>query len=387
MSVSNWRLVMRKLLTTSLAAALVLLVAIAMGQEDQFEKAKTLQQQKWEEFRKEGDDLLIQGEQEWSQMLREQHEAWQRAVKEINRIWLDSLTTTKREWVDYGDNFATRSYVNFETGDMILATMIDASETRVAELSRQRISRQLARVLSPNNQSGRAILAGQIEDGQGRPVTALTLNRYFKEEITPRLKRDAQPVVGKDGVSRYRTSVSMKLIPNHTMVRARPYIPEASRQAQRFGLRPELVMAVIHTESFFDPLARSHVPAYGLMQLVPQHGAREAYRYVYGRERLLPASYLYQPVNNIELGTAYLNLLMYKHFATETNPAKNLYLSICGYNWGPTSIHRKIIRRFPTSTMSPEQLYHLLRQRTPAETRDYLQRVTHRTGMYRSLFE
>ena len=146
-------------------------------------------------------------------------------------------------------------------------------------------------------------------------------------------------------------------------------------------------MAVVHTESYFDPMARSHIPAYGLMQLVPKYGAREAFKFLYGQDRLLPANYLYVPENNIELGTSYLHLLMYKHFVTETNPLKNLYFSICGYNWGPTAIHRKIIGRYPTRQMSPDQLYQVLRQRTPEETRNYLHRVSKRMVMYKPLFD
>jgi membrane-bound lytic murein transglycosylase C len=307
-------------------------------------------------------------------------------VAEINRIWLDSLTTTKKEWVDYSDQYSTRSYVNFEKGDMVLATMIQTSETRIAELSKERIGRQLAEVLSTDNPSGHAILAGQIVDRQGQPVTVHSLDRYLNEEVFPRLKRASQPLLGKDGVPRYKLSVPIKMVPDHTIVRAKPYIPEVKRQSQRFRLRPELVMAVIHTESYFDPLARSHVPAYGLMQLVPIYGAREAYHYVYGQDRVLSASYLYQPVQNIELGTAYLHLLSYKHFVAERHPLKNLYLSICGYNWGPSAVQRRIIRHHPVSTMTPEQLYTVLRQRTPQETRDYLHRVTQRLAMYQPYF-
>jgi membrane-bound lytic murein transglycosylase C len=377
---------MRELLAIFLTATLLFTVTMASGQKEDFEEEQRLQQEQWEELTKEGEDLFIETEQEWQQMLREQQKAWERMVAEIDRIWLDSLTTTKKEWVDYSDQYSTRSYVNFENGDMVLATMIKTSETRVTKISKERIRRQLAKALSANNPSGRSILAGQIVDSRGQPVTQQNLARYLNEEIFPRLKRDPQPLVGKDGLPRYKLSVPMKLVPNHTMVRARPYIPEVKRQSQRFRLRPELVMAVMHTESYFDPLARSHVPAYGLMQLVPIYGAREAYEYVYGRDRVLPANYLYQPTNNIELGTAYLNLLIYKHFARETHPVKNLYLSVCGYNWGPTSIQRKIIRRYPTSNMNPEQLYTVLRQRTPRETSDYLQRVTQRMPMYQSLF-
>lgn len=377
---------MRELLAICLTAILVFTVTMASGQKEDFEEDQRLQQEQWEELTKEGEDLFIETEQEWQEMLREQQKAWERMVAEIDRIWLDSLTTTKKEWVDYSDQYSTRSYVNFENGDMILATMIKTSETRITELSKERIRRQLAKALSSNNPSGRSILAGQIVDSSGQPVTQQNLDRYLNEEVFPRLKRDPKPLLGKDGLPRYKLSVPMKLIPNHTIVRAQPYIPEVKRQSQRFRLRPELVMAVMHTESYFDPLARSHVPAYGLMQLVPIYGAREAYQYVYGHDRVLPANYLYQPTNNIELGTAYLNLLIYKHFATETHPVKNLYLSICGYNWGPTSIQRKIIRRYPTSNMTPEQLYVVLRQRTPQETGDYLQRVTQRMPMYQALF-
>ena len=320
-------------------------------------------------------------------MLREQQEAWKQMVDEIDRIWLDSLTTTKKEWVDYSDRYSTRSYVNFEKGDIVLATMTRASEERMAELSKERIGKQLAKILSADNPSGHAILAGQIKDKRGQTVNQKTLDRYLNKEVFPKLSRDRQPVVGKDGVPRYKISAPVKMIPNHTMVRAKPYIPEVRRQAQRFRLRPELVMAVIHTESYFDPMARSPVPAYGLMQLVPVYGARDAYHAVYGYDRILPSSYLYKPGKNIELGAAYLNLLMHKYFASETNQLKNLYLSVCGYNWGPGAMQRKITRRYPTSSMSPERLYQVLRQRTPQETRDYLQRVTERIKIYQPLFQ
>ena len=377
---------MRRLTAICLTAILVLLVTMAFGQKEDFKEEQRLQQEQWEELTKEGDELLTETEQEWQRMLREQQKDWERMVAEIDRIWLDSLTTTKKEWVDYSDQYSTRSHVNFENGDMVLATMIKASEARITDLSKERIRRQLAKALSAENASGRSILAGQIVDSRGEVVTQQNLDRYLNQEVFPRLKRDPQPLLGKDNLLRYKFSTPMKLIPNHAMVRAQPYVSEVKRQSQRFRLRPELVMAVMHTESYFDPLARSHVPAYGLMQLVPIYGAREAYDYVYGHDRVLPANYLYQPTNNIELGTAYLSLLIHKHFVTETQPVKNLYLSICGYNWGPTSIQRNIIRRYPTSNMTSEQLYLVLRQRTPQETSDYLQRVTQRMPMYQQLF-
>ena len=378
---------MLKITATCMAAFLLFLVATALAEEDEFEKALRLQDKKWEALSKQGQETLLEAEQAWGRMLREQQEAWEQMVAEINRIWLDSVTTTKKDWVDYSDEYHTRSHVDFEKGDMILATMIKESDIRFAQISQERIAKQFARILSSNNQSGQSILEGQITDSHGRAVTAQTLDRYLEQEVFPQLRQDMQPIVGKDGMPRYKVSVPVKLIPNHTQVRAKRYVPQVSQEAKRFGLQPELIMAVIHTESYFDPMARSHVPAYGLMQLVPKFGARDAFRFVHGQDRLLPADYLYVPENNITLGSGYLHLLLYKHFATETNPTRRLYLSVCGYNWGPGSINRKIIGRYPTTSMSPEQLYQVLRQNTPKETSDYLQRVTSRMGIYRPLFE
>jgi membrane-bound lytic murein transglycosylase C len=378
---------MLKITATCMATVFLFLVVTASAEEDEYEKALRQQDKEWEELSKQGQETLLEAEQAWGRMLREQKEAWERMVAEINRIWLDSVTSTKKDWVDYSDEYHTRSQVDFEKGDMILATMIKESDIRSAQISQERIAKQFARILSSNNQSGQSILESQIVDSQGQPVTAQTLGRYLEQEVFPQLQQDRQPIVGKDGMPRYKVSVPVKLIPNHTQVRAKRYVPQVSQEAKRFGLQPELIMAVIHTESYFDPMARSHVPAYGLMQLVPKFGARDAFRFLHGQDRLLPADYLYVPENNITLGSGYLHLLLYKHFANETNPARRLYLSVCGYNWGPGAINRKIIGRYPTTRMSPEQLYQVLRQNTPKETSDYLQRVTSRMGIYRPLFE
>ena len=126
---------MRKILVTCLATVLLFTVTVALGQRGTYTDEQKLQQQQWEELTKEGEDLFIETEQEWNQMLREQQRAWERMVAEINRIWLDSLTTTKKEWVDYSDQYSTRSYVNFEKGDMVLATIVKTSESLISELS------------------------------------------------------------------------------------------------------------------------------------------------------------------------------------------------------------------------------------------------------------
>jgi soluble lytic murein transglycosylase-like protein len=79
-----------------------------------------------------------------------------------------------------------------------------------------------------------------------------------------------------------------------------PTVPFASiiqREAQKNGLAPELVAAVIKQESKFNAKARSGAGAIGLMQLLPKTG------------RWMGAKNLLDPAQNIAAGTKYLKYL------------------------------------------------------------------------------
>jgi soluble lytic murein transglycosylase-like protein len=91
--------------------------------------------------------------------------------------------------------------------------------------------------------------------------------------------------------------------------------------AQRNGIRPDLVRAVVKVESAFDPNARSAKGAMGLMQLMPatmkEFGVTNAYN----------------PSENVRAGVAYLRTLLDRY-------ENNEVLALAAYNAGPGAVDK-----------------------------------------------
>lgn len=124
-----------------------------------------------------------------------------------------------------------------------------------------------------------------------------------------------------------------------------PYGSVIYRQALRYNLPPELVAAVVESESDFRPRLVSGKNAKGLMQIVPETG------------RLMGADDLFNPEKNVAAGTKYLRYLM-DRFGDQQ-------IALAAYNAGEGNVERfGGVPPFP-------------------ETLNYLQRVSRRANEYR----
>lgn len=114
--------------------------------------------------------------------------------------------------------------------------------------------------------------------------------------------------------------------------------------ARRYDVEPALVKAVIHAESRFDPKARSHRGAVGLMQLMPRTA------------RMYGVRHLTDPRENIRAGVQHLKKLLRRHHDLEH--------AIAAYNAGSPTVKRY-------GGIPPYR-----------ETRTYVTRVLRYRGMY-----
>jgi len=110
-------------------------------------------------------------------------------------------------------------------------------------------------------------------------------------------------------------------VPDRTALSRRPFHKEIVKAAERAGIDPALVHAVIRVESAYNSQIVSPKGAVGLMQVIPGTGRR------YGIDNLL------QPGANISAGTQYLSYLM-RLFEGD------LRLALAAYNSGENAVLR-----------------------------------------------
>ena len=262
------------------------------------------------------------------------------------------------------------------------------------KISDQKLQRKLADILKAKGDDGKPMLNKQVVDKKGKTVTPATAKAYASE-LVANAPVATKTYKAKDGKKRTVYTVKVPMKSDHINTRADRYKQEILKQSKRFNIDPIIAFAVMETESAFNPKAKSHIPACGLMQLVPKSGARDAYLYVYKKDKFLDGDYLYKPGNNIELGCAYLAKIRHRYFKTIEDDERAYICVVPAYNTGIGNVAKALVNEpklKPASqkanSMSPDQLYNkLMKDLKYKEARDYLERVWSRKDKYASLIK
>ncbi|WP_443901311.1 murein transglycosylase domain-containing protein [Odoribacter laneus] len=370
---------------------------------EEFARKQEQEREQLKQEQKKGlSDLLA----EYEKYVKAEQEAYAAFKKQVEKEWGkgNAVESTNKDWVEYSDDHKSRTVVDFEKGEAKIEIIVGGNEVQDTGELKRKLEEEVTRLMENRGTSKdydteyekrrqlseEPVLAGQVETPEGGKISKENLPEAVKE-IVEKGEPKIEKVKGEDGEEREVVVFSLPLAPDHIRVRAKRYETEVENFCRKYSFDPALVYAVIHTESYFNPKAKSYVPAYGLMQIVPHYAGKDAYRYVYGKDKRPTANYLYEPHNNVELGTAYLHLLYTRSFQQVKDSKSRMLCVIAAYNTGAGNVSRAFTGNTRLSnaiskinSYSYEDLYAYLSKRLPAqETRDYIRKVTERMQQYK----
>jgi membrane-bound lytic murein transglycosylase C len=220
------------------------------------------------------------------------------------------------------------------------------------------------------------------------------IDRYTGYLVGNKLHRRAIRVKGK---RRRVVYVRMHMVNAHVDRRALKYAEAVRKYAAQAEVDRTLVFAVIEVESAFNPYAVSGVPAWGMMQIQPADGGREAYRKARGDDVVPGRDYLFNAENNIELGADWLGILLHDSpLARIRDAVAREYCAIAAYNADPDSVFGVFSKADGAAlqddaldrinAMTPEKVYYTLRTGLPDKAaRRYFTRIVAAKKHYTAL--
>lgn len=294
----------------------------------------------------------------------------------------------QKRYVKYTQNYMSRAIVDFDRGLVVVETLDEKTPKDSLKTA------LVTTLLTPDDPravdlfSDKAVtltsdkppyLLGLVMDEQGQAIRTPAQAEVFAAR---RLESGTMTrTVDQNGTAKQALRVELPMVANFSHRQAEKYRATVTRFADQYQVSPSLIFAVIRTESNFNPFAVSSAPAYGLMQLVPSSGGRDAYRRAKGKDVIPSRDYLFDPEQNIELGSAYLSVLSSTQLEQIDNQVSREYCVISAYNTGPRNVF-KAFSQSPTeaiaqiNALQPPAVYERLRAHLPyQETRDYLVKV------------
>ena len=301
--------------------------------------------------------------------------------------------SNKKAFTQYSEDMNSRENIDFEKGTITLEIVTDLDkkiDSKVFEKKLQSLKDEnLDQAIKKDPVSSLAnkyLKKKQIV----KPIqTKASVNKFLKDLISQsKIKATdikEKIIKRKDGKKKKIVSVTIKMVPKHLEKRAKRYKSDVLKEAKKFNVTPSHILGTIQTESYFNPLAISHVPAYGLMQIVPSTAGKDAYLALTGKRRLLPPYYLYDTKNNIELGTKYIQIIQERYLKGVKNKESLFYCTATAYNAGIGTLIKSFTGSYKKrkeaikmiNSMTPQEVYHHLRtsQRLNREAKNYVKKI------------
>ena len=383
------------------------------------------------------DDIKVTNKYDDSEKkLREKREKFKKAVE---KKWDTYEESTSKSYVSYSKDLSSRTIVDFDKGEVTIELIVDEEDpkndsydsnsdldlrlfTTKLKLSSKFLSinprllnvlmmlvfqededsnnddnvnssftKRLSKILKEKGDDGEPILKDQLVDASGKAVETVGNTLGIAKDLISDKTKKVRMHFAKDGKKRTIISIKIPLSDNHMEKRRERYKELIEIEARRFNIPTEIALAIAETESAFNPKAKSHVPAYGLMQLVPKTGARDAYQWIYKKDKFISGRYLYKPRNNVELGCAYLSMIRHHYFSAIRDDELAYICAIPAYNTGVGNVSKALINKTnireaskKANKMNKDELYDkLYSDLSSKEAKNYLKKVWTRKENYK----
>ena len=332
--------------------SLLFLSFFSLSWAETFEQFQHRQMQEQESNTKEFSKYKKSEEDTFSVYKKAQLKALSDYKKSLQSYWNEPKISTKKEWLSYTLDKKTRTDVDFEKNKITLETIAISPDE-----AKKQLRLALAKAVTIDNKTVQESdplekILSKIKKPEGTITQDLKnepiLSNVIFDKVPNQTNIDtyvAMKVQDKDikvekskvdGSKLYTLNISL---PSDTIQKKSQQYYDAVKQfSQKEQLSLSLVFAIIQTESSFNPRAASYVPAFGLMQIVPNTAGIDAYNYLHNEKKLVSDEYLYDSSNNIEMGSAYLHLLYYNYLISIKDPLSRLYFTISAYNTGTGNV-------------------------------------------------
>lgn len=383
------------------------------GQESDLEKYKRMASEDVGKWKQERDAEM----DAYKLRVEKERKEWKEYVNKVRGQWGEYTGSTPKAWAEYSNDLKALSVVDFENNYVEIATIVDTDNKAIAEKQIQQRFEQL--LAAKEEGTKQKLLQNQIKFEQdanyvkpkkkveySKPITYQPEKKvkvvtddnkkeFVKKTVEKKIKKDV--IIGDDGRARTKYTVTLEMVPNSIQIRAKKYMDMIEKYSKKYDLDPALVMALIHTESAFNPKAFSRRPdgtpmACGLMQIIPSQAGRDAHKALFGKDKIVEPEYLFNPENNLAMGTWYVRWLTKwweriekKKYGKASSRIKNEYFTISSYNQGMGTILNKAYKPRKLNDKSDDETYNILisDRSIPEEGRNYLKRVHEREKLYR----
>ena len=348
-------------------------------------------------------------ESEFEAYIKEQAKVYNEYKKELENFWEEPKLSTPKNWVSYEKDKKTRTDVDFENKTITIEVI-----AKTPEEAKDKFQLALAKTIIIDTKTVQDSDPLEIElkkikkpsgivdaDVKAEPILSTVIfdkspsKKDVKDYVQKHVKSDYIQAKDSSKIKDAKVYSLNVALPEDTMIkRSKVYFDDVKKHAKRQNIPASLVFAVMQTESSFNTRARSHIPAYGLMQIVPKSAGIDSYQFLYNEKKLVSGSYLYDSSNNITMGSAYLHILYYRYLKDIKDPTSRLYCTIAAYNTGAGNIAWAFTK---TNNMKkaaplinkkkPEEVYDkLLKDLKYDEPKHYLKRVNSRMDSYHKLY-